>query len=171
MKRLMSITITLLFVFTLVFVAQVAETQAQPHMGDDHMNDSPWDDDDHMNDSPWDDMPGLFHNGHHGGNFKIADLTGDDVPEIIILKDQTLTILDNEGNLSHSKTVEGIDDHHEGWMFMPGHDHQNGEVGLDVADLDNDGIPEILILDTENLIVLDNEGNPKNTIPLSWVVF
>ena len=55
MKRLMSITITLLFVFTLVFAAQVAETQAQPHMGDDHMNDSPWDDDDHMNDSPWDD--------------------------------------------------------------------------------------------------------------------
>ena len=70
MKRLMSITITLLFVFTLVFVTQVAETQAQPHMGDDHMNDSPWDDDDHMNDSPWDDdhmadspqynMPAMF---------------------------------------------------------------------------------------------------------------
>ncbi len=58
MKRLMSITITLLFVFTLVFAAQVAETQAQPHMGDDHMNDSPWDDDDHMNDSPqYNNMP------------------------------------------------------------------------------------------------------------------
>jgi hypothetical protein len=54
MKRLMSITITLLFVFALVFAAQVAETQAQPHMDDDHMADSPWDDD-HMNDSPWDD--------------------------------------------------------------------------------------------------------------------
>ena len=72
MKRLMSITITLLFVFTLVFVAQVAETQAQMHMNDDgHMDDYPWDsmalpipahlfmdtccDDDYMAESPWDD--------------------------------------------------------------------------------------------------------------------
>jgi len=55
MKRLMSITITLLFVFALVFTLQVAETQAQSHMGDDdHMADSPWDDE-HMTDSPWDD--------------------------------------------------------------------------------------------------------------------
>jgi len=55
MKRLMSITITLLFVFALVFSLQVAETQAQSHMGDDdHMADSPWDDE-HMTDSPWDD--------------------------------------------------------------------------------------------------------------------
>jgi hypothetical protein len=51
----MSITITLLFVFTLVFVAQVAETQAQMHMDDDHMGDYPWDDDGHMDDYPWDD--------------------------------------------------------------------------------------------------------------------
>ena len=55
MKRLMSITITLLFVFTLVFVARVAETQAQMHMDDDYMGDYPWDDDDHMADTPWDD--------------------------------------------------------------------------------------------------------------------
>ncbi len=56
MKRLMSITITLLFVFALVFTLQVAETQAQSHMGDDeHMTDSPWDDDDHMTEPPWDD--------------------------------------------------------------------------------------------------------------------
>jgi archaellum component FlaG (FlaF/FlaG flagellin family) len=167
MKQLMSIAISLLFVFNLLIAAEVAETQAQSHMDDDdHMNDYPWDDGDHMNDFPWDDMPGLFHNEHHGGNFKISDLTGDDIPEIIILKNETLTILDNAGNPSFSKTVEGIDDRHEGWMFMPGHNHQNGEVGLDVADMDGDGIPEIVILDTQKLIVLDNEGNPKTNIPL-----
>jgi len=64
MKRLMSVTITLLFVFTLVFLAQVAGTQAQMHMDDDYMADAPWDDDqindypcddDYMADSPWDD--------------------------------------------------------------------------------------------------------------------
>ena len=60
MQRLMSITITLLFVFTLVFVSQVAETQAQMHMDDDYMADYPWDDDHmnddgHMDDYPWDD--------------------------------------------------------------------------------------------------------------------
>ena len=60
MKRLMSITITLLFVFTLAFSAQVAETQAQPHMGDDHMNDAPWDDD-HMTDPPqYNNMPAMY---------------------------------------------------------------------------------------------------------------
>jgi hypothetical protein len=56
MKRLMSITIALVFVFSLVFMAQVAETQAQMHMyDDDHMADYPWDDDGHMDDYPWDD--------------------------------------------------------------------------------------------------------------------
>ena len=54
MKRLMSVTITLLFVFTLVFLAQVAGTQAQMHMDDDYMADSLCDDD-FIADSPWDD--------------------------------------------------------------------------------------------------------------------
>ena len=109
MKRLMSITITLLFVFTLVFTAHAAETQAQPNMddpGDYHMHD-PWDDDDDDDDHH---MPGPWDNRHHNGNFKIADLTGDDVPEIIILKDETLTVSDNEGDVLFTKTVEGIDD-------------------------------------------------------------
>ena len=55
MKRLMSITVTLLFVFALVFAAQVAETQAQPHMGDDNHH-MPW---------PW-NPPDPGDPGHHG---------------------------------------------------------------------------------------------------------
>jgi hypothetical protein len=70
MKQLMSVTISLLLVFTLVFAVQVFETQAQMHMDDDYRADYPWDDshmydddqlndfpcdDDYMADSPWDD--------------------------------------------------------------------------------------------------------------------
>jgi hypothetical protein len=60
MKQLMSVTISLLLVFTLVFAVQVLETQAQMHMDDDYVADYPWDDshmydDDYMADSPWND--------------------------------------------------------------------------------------------------------------------
>ena len=55
MKRIMSITLSLLFVFSLFIAVQVTETHAQPHMDDyDHMVDFPWNDD-HMDDFPWDD--------------------------------------------------------------------------------------------------------------------
>lgn len=44
---------------------------------------------------------------------------------------------------------------------MPGHAHGNGEV-----DLDEDGTPEIIILDAEKLIILKNNGYLKTTITL-----
>jgi hypothetical protein len=65
MKQLMSITITLLFVFTLVFATQVAETQARSHMGGDHMNDYPGNDDDGIPDDV-DNCPAMP-NGPDGG--------------------------------------------------------------------------------------------------------
>ncbi len=49
---------------------------------------------------------------------------------------------------------------------MLGYGHGNDETGFEVADLDEDGIPEIIILDTEKLIILKNNGDPKTTITL-----
>ncbi len=153
MKRVMSIMITLLFGFTLIFSAIAAEdtNKTARHMpGDGHHHWPPGD-------------SGLGESGHHSGNFKIADLLGDDEPEILLLKGATLTFMDNTGEVLLTKEVVGIEDHHGEWWFMPGHGHGNGEVGLEIADLDGDGTPEIIILDTEKLIILDNNGDPKGT--------
>ncbi len=160
MKRLMSITITLLFIFTLVFSAHAVETQVQSNMGgDDHHMPWSWDEDD-------DDH---HHSGNeqHSGNFKIADLTGDDVPEIVLLEDETLTIMNNKGDVLFTEEVEDIEDYHGGWWSMPMFGNHNHAVGLEVSNLDDDDInPEIIIKDAEKLIVLDNEGKFKYTIAL-----
>ncbi len=154
MKRVMSIMITLLFGFTLIFSAIAAEDTINNtrHMpGDDHHHWPPWD-------------PNSLESGHHSGNFKIADLLDDeDGPEILLLTGETLTFMNNKGEVVLTKEVEGIEDHHGEWWFMPGHGHGNGEVGLEIADLDDDGTSEIIILDTVKLIILDNTGEPKGS--------
>ena len=176
MKRLMSITITLLFVFTLVFTAHIAGTQAQPNMGDDdHHMPGPWNPSNPgYPGQPNPENPGPSnpwyggHYGHHHENIKIADLYLDSDPEIIILEDGMITVMHNEGEVLFTRTVEGIEDHHNGGSWMvPGYGNRhNGGVTLEVTDFDGDGIPEIIILDTEKLIVLDNNGDHKTTITL-----
>ncbi len=159
MKRLMS-TIIMLFGFALVFPLKA-------------IGDIPT----HNCDS-----------GNHHGNFKVADLYLDGESEIVLLEGDELIVMDNQGEILFTKTVEGInghpgddDDHHhhmvnsEGntiatkhnrWRDWQGHDHHNGGVSLEVANLDDDQDPEIIIKDAEKLIVLDNEGNQKYTITL-----
>jgi hypothetical protein len=156
MKWLISIMITLLFCFALTFTANATENDVPSIPLHHHWDDG---DDDHHHSS--------LDGGHHSGNFKVADLLDDEEgPEIILLKDATLTFMDSEGKVLLTKTVEGIEDNHGGWWFMPGHAHGNGEVGLEIDDLDEDGVPEIIILDTEKLIILNNNGDPKTTITL-----
>lgn len=112
--------------------------------------------------------------------FKIADLDVDGIPEIILLKDEALIVMDNKGNVLFSKIIEGINDdlimnnpETEDNHLKPQHVRgMFGSVRLDVADLDMeaDQFPEIVILDSEKLLVLDNTGKLKFTIPLPEIV-
>ncbi len=106
------------------------------------------------------------------GQFVIADLDNDNVPEIItIVSGRTLVIMDNEGNVISSKLLPTI----------PGLTNERITAsGLQVADLDGDNIPEIVTTyyvtnyfnmmfrsgeSTTNgtyLVILDNQGNLKN---------
>jgi len=166
MKRLITIMITLLFSFALVLPVNATESDitslqlTTPNYRHHPMPWPPWDDD---ND---DEDPYPWGGRHHGGIFKVADLTGDDVSEIILLEDETLTVMNNEGDVLFTKTIDIIEDHHGGWWSTPMFGNHNHEVGLDVSNLDDDLDPEIIILDAEKLIVLDNEGNLKYTIAL-----
>ncbi len=125
-------------------------------------------------------------NKNHHSNFKVADLDADNVPEIVLLKDETLIVMDNEGAVIFTKEVEGIEDDHDGGHHdvfdVAGNEvtklqhgglfpvetsaHHNGSVSLEIADIDIDGFPEIIILDSEKFIVLDNSGTQKMTIPI-----
>lgn len=124
--------------------------------------------------------------GDHHRNFKVGDLDADNVPEIIVLVDETLIVMDNQGEVIFTKEVDGIEDNHDGdhhhvfdvaenevtklqhsGVFpVQGNSHHTGSVSLEIADIDMDGFQEIIILDSEKLIVLDNSGNPKLTIPI-----
>jgi hypothetical protein len=118
---------------------------------------------------------GFFGGGMMGGGssmmnqLKVADLNDDTVPEIVIISSGTyLVILDNAGNIIGSKPLP----------LLPGQTYQTGVAGgLDIADIDGDGIPEIVTtyyvrsyafwsgIQTSSgtyLVILDNQGNLKD---------
>jgi hypothetical protein len=168
MQKLTSFIISLIVSFSFAFPVSAMESKMMHGPG------MPW----------FDDLPEFFDifGGHHHGSFKIADLDLDDEPEIIILEDETLSVLDNKGNVLFTKTVEGIVDNHHHMMRNSkkdsfktlhmgeelgfGFNHHNGGVNFEVANLDDDQNPEIIILDAEKLIVLDHNGDQEFTITL-----
>ena len=79
---------------------------------------------------------GMMYGGGRMSQLKIADLDGDNIPEIVsIASGNYLIIMDNEGNVKTSKPLPRI----------PGQTYQSGMTGgLDIADLDGDGTPEIV---------------------------
>jgi len=106
------------------------------------------------------------------GQFVIADLDNDNVPEIVtIVGGRELVIMDNEGNVISSKALPTIPGLTTNERMMVN--------GLEVADMDGDGIPEIVTTyystnygymfrsgsSTNNgtyLVIMDNQGNLKD---------
>jgi hypothetical protein len=103
---------------------------------------------------------------------RIADLTvpGDNVPETVIISGGTyLVILNNDGTILVSKPLP----------LIPGQTYQTAVAGgLDIADIDDDGIPEIVTTYSIRnygmwyggqttygtyLVILDNQGNYKDS--------
>jgi len=168
MRKFIGIVFTILLSFFLIFTVDAQESNMMP--GRPVMPGIPG-------------MPGLPgfpfpSNVGHNMCFKIADLDLDEVPEIVFLIDKTIIVTDNKGNLLFEKTVEGIEDDFimsnlEEKHINPRHmDGMSGSGRLEVADIDLefDGLPEIIILDSEKLIVLDNTGELKFTIPIPEIV-
>ena len=102
---------------------------------------------------------GMMGGGGMMNQLKVADLNGDNTPEIVTISNGAyLVILDNEGNVLSSKLLPSIPT--QTFQFVP------RASGLDVADLDGDDVPEII---TEYrgyyatyLVILDNQGNLKS---------
>lgn len=115
---------------------------------------------------------GMMGGSSRMGQFEIADLDNDKVPEIVtIVSGRTLVIMDNEGNVISSKPLPAI----------PGLTNERVMVsGLEVEDMDGDGTLEIVTTysitnygymmfgsgtSANNgmyLVIMDNQGNLKD---------
>lgn len=100
--------------------------------------------------------------------FKVADLNGDGVPEIAyIAAGSYLVILDNTGKVISSKLLPAI----------PGLTNKIyvRASGIDIADLDEDKIPEIITMywtfNGTYLVILDNQGNYKSSQKLPYIIY
>lgn len=121
--------------------------------------------DKYMMGGPYGYGPGTTASGM--SEIKVADLNDDGVPEIVyIARGRYLVIMDNEGNVSSSNPLPSLPvtpqiGYYYGVSMMGGN-------GFDIADLDADGIPEIITTYYGRyLVVLDNQGNLKSysTLP------
>lgn len=112
---------------------------------------------------------GMMGGSSRMGQFVIADLDNDNVPKIVTIVGGTeLVIMDNVGNVISSKPLPTI----------PGLTNERIMVGdLQVADMDGDGIPEIVTTyyvtnygfmfgssasNGTYLVIMDNQGNLKD---------
>jgi hypothetical protein len=99
---------------------------------------------------------GMMGGGMGMNQFRVADLNGDGVPEIVqIFNGSYLVILDNEGNVISSNPLP----------VLPTQANQYAvrASGLDVADIDNDDEIEIITeyhgFSGAFLVILDRQGN------------
>jgi len=108
---------------------------------------------------------GMMGGGMSMNQFRVADLDGDSVPEIVqIFSGSYLVIMDNEGDVISSNPLPVIPTQINQFTVRA--------AGLDVADIDNDGDPEII---TEYrgssgvfLVILDRQGNLESYKKISF---
>ena len=143
-----SMVMVLMVVTMIVSVAWGAESQMMPRPGPGHGGGG----------GGW--MGGGMMGGGMGMNqLRVADLNGDGVPEIVqIFAGSYLVILDNEGDVISSNPLPVLPTQTNQFTVRA--------AGLDVADIDNDGDPEII---TEYrgysgvfLVILDHQGKLKS---------
>ncbi len=116
-----------------------------------------------------------------GSRFKIADMTGDGIPEIITMMNNVVVMMNGAGEVIAAKEVEGIKEV-EGTnkymdrlnRLMTHYTGQSWDMGaamavFDVADMDGDGWPEIVIMDLEKIMVFDNTMEMLYAFPLPWM--
>jgi len=97
----------------------------------------------------------------------VADLDGDHKPEIVFL-----SFGDNssEGGVPRFTAIHGADC--SVWFDRPSVPEVGGYAELAVADLDADGIPEIISTSQDNkVLVFDNKGNLLATAPTAYASF
>jgi hypothetical protein len=108
---------------------------------------------------------GMMGGGMGMNQFRVADLNGDSVPEIVqIFAGSYLVIMNNEGNVISSNPLPVLPTQTNQFTVRA--------AGLDVADIDNDGDPEII---TEYrgysgvfLVILDRQGNLESYKQISF---
>lgn len=130
----------------------------------------------------WDNLPIWNMMGGGSGQFRVANLDSDSTPEIVtIYANIYLVIYDNQGNIKVSKQLPNIFSpgiqERETNQRMPGGGMPWGIMGmgsnLEVADIDGDGEPEIMIIYGGGmmsygryLMILDSEGELENYVTL-----
>lgn len=108
---------------------------------------------------------GMMGGGMGMNQLRVADLDGDSTPEIVqIFSGSYLVIMDNEGDVISSNPLPVLPTQTNQFTVRA--------AGLDVADIDNDGDPEII---TEYrgysgvfLVILDRQGNLESYKQISF---
>ena len=112
------------------------------------------------------------------GRFRLADMTGDGIPEIVTMMNNVIVMMNGTGDVIAEREVEGIAEVADSLKymrrFMAHYDDESWHRGatmavLDVADMDGDGMPEIVVMDLEKIMVFDNTIEMLYTTPLPWM--
>jgi hypothetical protein len=112
------------------------------------------------------------------GRFKLADMTGDGIPEIVTMMNNVVVMMNGAGEVIAEKEVEGVKELEGVNRYMnrlmtryTGEPwHMGGTMAvLDVADMNGDGVSEIVIMDLEKIMVFDNTIEMLYTTPLPWM--